>query len=235
MLLIPTYHSITVSDWSVAVTSQKFQQQLAYLKGRGFSFVKASELRAIAESRSHRGKKIACITFDDGLRDNYTTAFPILKGLGIPASIFVSPGLVGTGRESNSVKGFLTWDEMREMQESGLVEIHNHTYTHVDLRNLASAQMDEEIRRTNDEIEQNLGVRPRVIAYPKGRYDARVQEAAARWCEGGLGSVGITTESSTVDLYALPRVPVHRHIKLWKFALRTHPFFWRLQKAFGRV
>ena len=235
MLLVLTYHSIASSDWAVAVTPENFRRQLEYLKKRGFLFVHAREIKNLLKEGAHRDHQYACITFDDGVEDNFTTAFPILKKLGIPASIFVTTGSVGLVRTDGRVVRFMSWEQMREMRESGFIEIENHTHSHGDLRGMSSSEIEEDVRRASDEIEHNLGVRPHVIAYPKGKYDVHVQESVSHICDAALGSVGITTASSMIDLYAIPRVPVHRRIKMWKFKLRTRPLFWKLQRAFGRI
>ena len=235
MLLVLTYHSIAISDWAVAVPPENFERQLEYLKKRGFSFVHAREIKNLLKEGAHRDHRYACITFDDGVEDNFTTAFPILKKLGIPASIFVTTGSVATVHNDGRTVHFMSWEQIRELRESGLIDIENHTHSHGDLRSMAASEIDADVRRASDEIEQHIGVRPHVIAYPKGRYDAHVQEAVSHICDAALGSVGITTASSLIDLYAIPRVPVHRQVKMWKFALRTRPLFWKLQRAFGRI
>ena len=73
------------------------------------------------------------LTFDDGYLDNWLFAFPLLKKYSLKATIFVSPDFVDKRngiRSDFSESGFLSWDEMRIMESSGLIDIQSHTMTH---------------------------------------------------------------------------------------------------------
>jgi peptidoglycan/xylan/chitin deacetylase (PgdA/CDA1 family) len=73
------------------------------------------------------------LTFDDGYLDNWLFAFPLLKKYSLKATIFVSPEFVdkrNAVRSDISESGFLSWDEMRIMESSGLIDIQSHTMTH---------------------------------------------------------------------------------------------------------
>jgi len=97
-------------------------------------------------SNSKNQRNFICLTFDDGYLDNFIFAFPLLKKYRIKATIFISPEFVDdhnvvrktlqdywdnriAWQELNG-SGFLSWEEMRLMQKSGLVDIQSHTLTH---------------------------------------------------------------------------------------------------------
>ena len=123
-----------------------FVQQLEYFKRSGYYVASLQEL--IEFKRGHRRlpEKCVCLTFDDGYLDNWAFAFPLLKKYGFRATIFVSPEFVqadegvrptledcwaGRCQPGDLVcDGFLSWEELRRMQESGIIEVESHTMTH---------------------------------------------------------------------------------------------------------
>lgn len=111
------------------------------------------------------------ITFDDGYSSNYEVAFPILKELEIPATIFVVTDTVGATKESGKVNySHFTWEQAKEMQDSGLIDIESHTNDHLKLGELDKDTLNYELRKSKYLIEKNLGKTCDMIAYPYGSY-----------------------------------------------------------------
>ncbi len=121
-LEILMYHDIVdagepVSDWTVTV--KKFRSDMAWLWDNGYTSFLPGELPEPEELP----EKSVLITFDDGYESNYRYALPILREYGMKAVVSVIVQRIDTG-----VPGFLTWDMIREMAESGVFEIGSHTY-----------------------------------------------------------------------------------------------------------
>lgn len=94
-------------------------------------------------------------------------AFPILKELEIPATIFVVTDTVGATKESGKVNySHFTWEQAKEMQDSGLIDIESHTNDHVKLGELDKDTLNYELRKSKYLIEKNLGKTCDMIAYP---------------------------------------------------------------------
>jgi peptidoglycan/xylan/chitin deacetylase (PgdA/CDA1 family) len=139
------------------------------LKEKGYQVVSLEQLLAFLDFRGQLPEKAVVITIDDGWRATYDIAFPILRKYGYPATLFVYTQLIsGSGKK-------LSWDQVREMSDQG-VDVECHTVTH---RNLALFQGKEsadqyfaavarEIAESTRTIEQKVGKRPTVMAYPYG-------------------------------------------------------------------
>lgn len=234
MIAILAYHRVADAPYRYSVSPARFAEQLALLARRGFAFVRASELPALLNSGAHRGRRLACLTFDDGYLDNYEHAYPLLVERGIPAAIFVATGLAGAREAPGFTAPFLMWGQMREMQASGLVEFENHTRSHPDLTTLSAGEVEREFSGARADISRELGREATIIAYPKGRFNPQVAACAARHGVLAMGGAGLITDTRVPSRYALPRIPVYREDSLAKFALRLRPLFWRLRAAFGR-
>tara|TARA_B110000467_G_C18224251_1_gene424869 strand:- start:149 stop:1036 length:888 start_codon:yes stop_codon:yes gene_type:complete len=150
----------------------------------------------------------AAITFDDAYLSVYTEAFPVLQVLNWPFTIFVTTDLL----ESNN-KLYTTWTQIREMAEAGAT-IANHTvgHPHFSSRNEDDSESDwlesinNEITLAEAKILQETGQSNRLLAYPYGEYDPRIQVLVQE-----LGYIGFAQHSGPInadsDFTALPRFP----------------------------
>lgn len=121
------------------------------------------------------------ITFDDGYLSNYEIAYPILKEMEIPATIFIVTDTVGEEAGGGKVNySHFTWDQAREMEESGYIDIGSHTAGHTALADLSTEDMILELRKSKYMIEKNLGHTCEMIAFPYGSYNPSVLDAAKK-------------------------------------------------------
>jgi biofilm PGA synthesis lipoprotein PgaB len=137
-VLVLCYHDLADSgaDQSyVAVTSAKLVQQLSWLKRNGWTAVSVDDILAARDGRRKLPEKAVLLTFDDGYASFYTRVFPLLKEFRYPAVLALvgswmagKPGeTVGYGDAALPRERFMTWDEVREVAASGLVEIAAHS------------------------------------------------------------------------------------------------------------
>lgn len=119
------------------------------------------------------------ITFDDGYLSNYEIAYPILKELNIPATIFVVTDTVGAAKGEGKVNNsHFTWEQAKEMESSGLIEIQSHTVNHLRLTEQSMIESIRQLRKSKYDIEKNMGKRCDMIAYPYGAYNETLKNAA---------------------------------------------------------
>jgi peptidoglycan/xylan/chitin deacetylase (PgdA/CDA1 family) len=119
-------------------------------------------------------RPMVCVTFDDGYRDNFAIAAPILLRHRIPAAFFVSTGIVGTSRPFPHDRGKvpaalenMSWDELRQLSRCGFV-IGSHTVNHIDCAAASADTVERELRTSLATLRSELGLRDVILAYPFG-------------------------------------------------------------------
>jgi peptidoglycan/xylan/chitin deacetylase (PgdA/CDA1 family) len=238
------YHGVTLKNYHPPVWTQlpvqTFRDQLEFLR-RHYRIISLSQLlQALAEG-TPLPERAALITFDDGLKNNYLVAFPVLKELGLPACIFLTVDLIGSremfwfdelyllireggrkgvalelpgewaqrhylageiwpayaacveatkraGAEARAVLleqlrrtvslereghlddfGLLAWEEVRQMERSGLVGFGVHTATHRILAELSDSELDDEVLAPRKRFARELGHEAESFCFPNGR------------------------------------------------------------------
>ncbi len=159
--LILTYHSVGARAHEMNVTPAAFAEQMVWLAGV-LPVVPLTEAFARAEC--------VAITFDDGFRDNYTEAAPVLARLGLPATVFVVTERLGAWLDRDErvpESRLMSWDEVSELSAAGWA-IGGHTLSHPMLSRLSAAEQRREIAGCKAQIETRIGRRVEAFAYPFG-------------------------------------------------------------------
>ena len=110
-------------------------------------------------------KNNVIITFDDGLRGVYDYAFPVLKEYGLPFTMFIETSKIGADSK------YITWEEIKEMDKSGLLTIGGHTHSHPDCSKIDSESLKQEITKSNSIILDKMGYMPKAFCFPYGYYN----------------------------------------------------------------
>lgn len=193
------YHSILDNpsrQGDYVITPQQFEQDLQYLQREGYTTVVMADLIAYVKEGVPLPDKAVVLTFDDGYYNNYRYAHPLLQKYGMKAVI--SPIAVWSEHYSahpdecnRDNYSHLTWEQLRDMAESGVWEIQNHSYDlhHMDGTQKGAAKRQGEsdegyrLRLTNDLataqklLREQVGVIPTTFAYPFGAISHASQEA----------------------------------------------------------
>lgn len=169
------YHRFgpTVAD-GMTIRTSTFQSHLEYLSKNGYTVI---PLRRLVDWYRGRGAappaKSVVIVEDDAHRSVYTDMFPLIKKYRVPVTIFIYPSAVSNASYA------MTWDQLREMKRSGLVDFQSHTFWHPNFKKerkkLPPAEFDRlvssQLVRSREKIERELGVTVDMLAWPFGIYD----------------------------------------------------------------
>ncbi|HRV94101.1 MAG TPA: polysaccharide deacetylase family protein, partial [Anaerolineae bacterium] len=186
----------------LSVPPDLFESHLAYLREAGYQSLSFKQLAQTTSQSEALPPKPIIITFDDGYRDNYQYAFPLLQKYGFTATFFIFTQPIDTANVD-----YLSWDMVQEMHQAGM-EFGSHSHTHPDLRHRSSEFLASEIVTSKQLIEQNIGEPIYAFAYPSGRYD----DAAVEAVKSAGFLMAVTTEwggRQTYDhRFVMPRVRV---------------------------
>jgi len=204
---ILVYHNIGYEQGSFFVTPGNFAKQMDYIKKRGYEAITLDALvRNIRDRKKIKHNKVV-ITFDDGYKDNFKYAYPILKTNSFPATIFLVTNLIGMDYKGDG-KEFLNWDEVGVMSKGGM-SFGGHTKNHF---NLGSFEDDpvalEEIEGSKKIIEQKIGVPVDYFCYPSGAFNEKTKAWVARAGYKGACTTNRGFAKFNSDVYELKRIKV---------------------------
>ena len=202
------YHGILDEPWgqtNLFVKVADFDAQMQYLHDNGYTPIFASEIK----TASNVSKPII-ITFDDGYKDVYTNAFPILKKYNIKANIYMISGWIGGDVYMNE-------QDLKEMSQSPLIEVGSHTVSHKALATLDENQIETELKDSQKTLQEMTGKKIDVIAYPTGSFDERVVAIAQKYYKYGLSTIKGKENPLNLNTYSLRRIYVYRNYNLNTF------------------
>lgn len=200
-VVVLIYHRVGTGDQEVDVTSTSFERQISYL---------ASQHRILTLDQALAGddRGGVVITFDDGYRDFYERALPVLVKHSVPATLYLATGFVAS--EAGASDESLSWSMLEEALATGLVTVGAHTHTHPDLSWVGEEDAYLEMARSQHMIEDRLGVACRHFAYPFTRWSTGAANAARQLFDSAAARSWVTNRRGRIDPYRLGRTPVTR-------------------------
>ncbi len=213
------------------ITPELFERQLALLARAGYRTASLARVvglgsggAADAASVPPAAKSIV-LTFDDGTLDFWEHARPALERHGFTATLFVVTGHAG-GQSSwdrdlgEPDRPLMGWEQLRALHAAGF-EIGSHTHTHRPLTDLSDDEARLELERSRRALADELGLAPKFLAYPRGRYDARHKRLAREAGYAGACAVILRwRDLRHADRYALRRMTIKGQESMLRFRLR---------------
>lgn len=221
--MILTYHS--VGPTGLALPEKNFREQMAWLRENA-AVVDLKTLLS-GEWPNSRSEICCAITFDDGYASVYRWAFPVLRELKLPATVYLVANAIGDTKPKNSNEfsglypdeEMLLWREVIEMRQHG-ISFGSHLLSHKDLTSLCPAEAEEELGGSKKMIEDRIGAECPSFCYPWGRHDDRSVVAVkdAGYKDAVIAIQGRWRAGESVDRYRIPRADVRREYSLDDFA-----------------
>lgn len=163
-LVVIYYHEVVESGRGFSyqkIEKDKFEQQMKYLQEHHYQTLLFEDLGKPLPEKS------IIVSFDDGFKSVYENAVPIMEKYGIKANIYLPTNYVGNDDH------FMTWDMVRELQQTGNFEFAAHTHNHVDIRTLDEENMRSEVKLSTELFQNELEAEPSAFCMPYGTFDRK--------------------------------------------------------------
>lgn len=238
--VILSYHGVAESNADVdpeflRVSPAAFRGQLNLLLGAGYRIVTVAELAAAARAAGGEPPPgLAALSFDDGMDDNHHNLLPILREYGVPASVYVTTGLIGKENPwmVPGTSRMMIEDELLELHGAG-IELGAHTVTHPNMEELTYDECLQEITTSRDYLHELTGEPVRTFAYPFCKYGDDAIRAAR---DAGFEAAVTCQWRGSWDPFQMKRVMITGKDGAPSFALKIWELYGHLfHSAPGRV
>ena len=192
------YHHILPKSGFIASSIDEFDKQMKFLAESGYKTLSSEEFIEYKKGNL-KIKKGVFITFDDGWRDNFIYAYPILKKYNLKATCFLVTEWIEKASEKNSnfkplshnkckkevqinpSNVILNWDEVEKMRD--VFDFHSHTHSHRDFYFGKEYSWDEEFSISKEILKKQLGIDSKHLCWPRGKYDKNLIKLAKNYYE----------------------------------------------------
>jgi peptidoglycan/xylan/chitin deacetylase (PgdA/CDA1 family) len=216
------YHRFDENKYpSTNIQMDVFKKQIKIIKDLKYNFYNPKDLEK--KFHSPKIKKKILITIDDAFSSFYEVAWPYLKEEKIPFILFVSTQSVGKN-------GYMTWDQIKELEKENTVNIGNHSHSHSHLVDLKNEEFINDIDASSSIFKDKLGYNPVFFSYPFGEYSALIKEYISTKFKFSFGQ-----HSGVIDInkdrYELPRFPINEKygdLKRFEFLINLFPLQYKV-------
>ena len=211
------YHRFDENKYpSTNIQMNIFIKQIKIIRNLKYIFYDPRDLAK--EFHTAKIEKKILITIDDAFSSFYEVAWPYLKKEKIPFILFVSTEAVGKN-------GYMTWNQIKEIEKETTVYIGNHSHTHNYFVGLNNDDFIKDIGTASENFIKNLGYNPIFFSYPFGEYNSFIKEHIAENFQFSFGQ-----HSGVIDInkdrHELPRFPINEKygdLKRFKFLINLFP------------
>ncbi|MCU1266346.1 MAG: polysaccharide deacetylase [Acidobacteria bacterium] len=222
------------------VNARRFARHLDFLQSHYRVIALRDYLQAQREGRPLPAYSVV-LTFDDGFRNFLTVAAPMLAARKMPATVFLITDRAGEESDrqlrrdwtAEDDRRYLSWKDVRLLQETQGFEFGSHTCSHPGLLTLSAVDSRHELQHSYNDLVNHLAIENPSLSYPKGQYSTLLAEAARQ-----VGyACALTTDRGPNeldhDLFTLGRTLIGDFDDEAAFAVRVSGLRWSLVKLFG--
>jgi len=221
-ILALMYHRFGEDKYpSTNIQMDIFKQQIKIIKELKYNFYDPKDLKE--NFHTPKEKKKILITIDDAFSSFYEVAWPYLKKEKIPFILFVSTASVGKS-------GYMTWNQIKEIEIESTAYIGNHSHTHSYLVDLRNNEFISDIDTSSSILKERLGYNPIFFSYPFGEYSSFIKGYIAKNFQFSFGQ-----HSGVIDInkdrHELPRFPINEKygdLKRFKFLINLYPLQYKV-------
>ena len=211
------YHRFDENKYpSTNIRMDIFKEQIKIIRDLEYKFYDPKDLKE--NFNTNKTEKRILITIDDAFSSFYKKAWPYLKKENIPFILFVSTKTVGKN-------GYMTWDQINELEKETNAYIGNHSHSHDYLVNLKNEDFIKDIKTANKIFKEKLGYNPIFFSYPFGEYSNFIKKYISKYFRFSFGQ-----HSGVIDInknpHELPRFPINEKygdLERFKFLINLQP------------
>ena len=216
-ILALMYHRFDENKYpSTNIQMDVFKQQIKIIRNLKYKFYNPKDLKK--NFHNTKVEKKILITIDDAFSSFYKVAWPYLKEEKIPFILFVSTEAIGKN-------GYMSWDQIKELEKENIAYIGNHSHTHDYLVDLKNSDFINDINTASKIFIKNLGYNPIFFSYPFGEYSNFIKAHIAKNFEFSFGQHSGVIDVNK-DRYELPRFPINEKygdLKRFQFLINLQP------------
>jgi len=217
------YHSISNDDeqrihpyFKICTTPVIFAKHMSFLYNNNYRVINLNDTLKHLHSDSKLKEKYITLTFDDGFQDFYSNAFPILDEYHFTATVFLSTGVIENQNLKLLGKDHLNWQEVRELSKNGVI-FGSHSVTHPQLSLMTKDDIEYEIRKSKETIENKIGKSVHSFSYPcrfpeeQKPYTKYLKKVLEKYCylNGVTTRIGLARKDD--DIHFLRRIPLNSY------------------------
>lgn len=225
---ILVYHNFDPSvPGSMTISTQKFEDQLNWLKQNGYTVIPLMQLVNYLKGKAVSiPPKSVVITDDDGRKSVYTYMLPIVRKYHIPVTLFIYPMVISHARYA------LTWEQLRELQNTGLFNIQDHTYWHPNFKQEKKRLSESAYQKlvytqlvsSKKVLEKKLGINITLLAWPFGIHDHYLEQEAVKAGYTMAFSIAGHHATQSDNVMAMPRymIVASQNMKMFAAIIEGH-------------
>ena len=216
------YHRFDENKYpSTNIQMDVFKQQIQIIKKFQYNFYDPKNLEQ--NFYDPKIEKKILITIDDAFSSFYENAWPYLKAEKIPFILFISTEAVGKN-------GYMTWDQIIELEKENIAYVGNHSHSHNYLVDLKNNDFINDIEISSSIFKKKLGYNPIFFSYPFGEYSLAIKKYISKNFKFSFGQQSGVIDVSK-DKYELPRFPINEKygdLKRFEFLINLSPLQYKV-------